>query len=92
LLAAGIGSFMLGFLAIAADKSAHLKCLLSFYKPTGPLSGVTTVAIVVWLAAWILLARRWRKRDVALRRIGAIALTLLGLSLLMTSPPIADLF
>jgi hypothetical protein len=26
-----------------------------FYKPTGPLSGVTTCAIVVWLAAWAIL-------------------------------------
>jgi hypothetical protein len=35
---------------------------------------------------------RWRNRDVALARINAAALLLLGLSLLMTFPPLADLF
>jgi hypothetical protein len=34
---------------------------------------------------------RWRNRDVALARIIAVALVLLGLSLLMTFPPLADL-
>ena len=92
ILSAGIGSFMVGFLAVAADKSASLKSLLVFYKPTGPLSGVTTVAILVWLIAWGILEGSWRKRNVALGRISAIALVLLGLSLLLTFPPVADLF
>ena len=52
ILAAGIGSFMLALLAIAADNSASLKSLLDFYKPSGPLSGVTTSAVLVWLIAW----------------------------------------
>jgi hypothetical protein len=92
ILAAGIGSFMVALLAIAADKSAFLKNLFIFYKPTGPLSGVTTVAILVWLIAWGILEWRWRNRTVALGRINAIALVLLGLSLLLTFPPVAELF
>src|SRR5271157_303903 len=92
ILAAGIGSFMIGFLAIAGDNSAFFKNLLNFYKPTGPLSGVTTVAILVWLIAWGILDRRWRNRTVALARINAIALVLLALGLLLTFPPVAELF
>ena len=92
ILSAGIGSFMVGFLAIAADKSAYIKSLFVFYKPTGPLSGVTTDAILVWLIAWGLLEWRWRNRNVAMTRINAITLVLLGLSLLLTFPPVADLF
>jgi hypothetical protein len=92
ILAAGIGSFAVAFLAIAADKSAFVKNLFVFYKPTGALSGVTTVAVLLWLAAWAILDWRWRKRTVSLRRINVIALTLLGLSLLLTFPPIGDLF
>ncbi len=92
ILSAGIGAFMVGFLAIAADKSAFIKNLFVFYKPTGPLSGVTTMAIIVWLIAWGILEGRWRNRTVALARINAVALILLGLSLLLTFPPVADLF
>ena len=49
ILAAGIGSFALAVLACAGDKLAAVKNSLIFYKPTGPLSGVTTTAIVIWL-------------------------------------------
>jgi hypothetical protein len=92
ILAAGIGAFMVAFFAIAADKMASFTSLMIFWKPTGPLSGVTTCAIVVWLAAWAVLELCWRGRDVALARICAAAFVLLGLSLLLTFPPIADLF
>jgi len=92
ILSAGIGSFMVALLAIAANKSAILKNLLVFYKPTGPLSGVSTTAILVWLIAWGILEGRWRKRNVAMGRISVGALILLSLSLLLTFPPVAELF
>jgi hypothetical protein len=92
ILSAGIGSFALAILAIAGDKSAAIKSTLIFYKPTGPLSGVTTVAILIWLATWAILEWRWRKRTVAVRPIAATALALLGLSLVLTFPPVVDLF
>ncbi len=92
ILAAGVGCFALAVLACAGDKLAAVKNSLVFYKPTGPLSGVTTVAIVIWLASWVILQSRWRNRTVGIGRIAAIALALLGLSLLLTFPPIADLF
>lgn len=92
LLAAGIGAFALAILAIAGDHVAGFGHLMIFYRPTGPLSGVTTTAIGVWLAAWGLLEWRWRKRSVALGKIAAVALMLLVLGLLLTFPPLADLF
>lgn len=91
-LAAGVGSLAVAVFAILADNAAPIKSLMNFYKPTGPLSGVTTCAIVVWLAVWALLHRRWSWRNVEIRRITATALILLFLSLLLTFPPIADLF
>jgi len=91
-LSAGVGSFALAVLALVGDKSALIKTSLVFYKPTGPLSGVTTAAILIWLFTWGILEWRWRKRTVAAGRIGAIALVLLGLSLLLTFPPVVDLF
>jgi hypothetical protein len=92
ILAAGIGVFVLAVLAIAADKAASLKQLMVFYKPTGPLSGVTTTAILVWLVVWAILNARWRGRSVALARVNTAAFILLGLSLLLTFPPFVDLF
>src|ERR1700729_262343 len=64
ILSAGIGSFTLAVLAIASDKSAPIKNILIFYKPTGPLSGVTTTAILIWLLTWVILEWRWRDRTV----------------------------
>jgi len=92
ILAAGIGSLALAVLAIAADKSPAAKSILVFYKPTGALSGVTTVAIVIWLAAWGGLEIRWRTRTVALGLVSWLALGMLVLSILLTFPPVADLF
>jgi len=90
-LSAGIGSFALAVLALAADKSAPIKSLLDFYRPTGALSGVTTVAILVWLLAWGILEWRWCRKTVALGAIALAAFVLLVLSFLLTFPPVADL-
>jgi hypothetical protein len=91
-LAAGIGAFVLAVLAIAADKVVSIKRLMVFYGPTGPLSGVTTSAILVWLIAWAILNARWRGRNVAAARVNTVAFILLGLSLLLTFPPLADFY
>jgi hypothetical protein len=91
-LAAGIGSFLVAVFAILADKVAPIKSLMNFYKPTGPLSGVTTCAIVLWLAVWALLHWRWSWRNVAVGRVTAAAFILLFLGLLLTFPPLADPF
>ena len=91
MLAASIGCFVLAIIAFAGDKSIPIKNSLNFYKPTGPLSGVTTVAIVVWFLAWGFLEWRWGKRAVAMSRITRVSLVLLVLSILLTFPPIVDL-
>jgi hypothetical protein len=92
ILAAGVGAFLVGVLAVAGDHSAFLKQFFNFYRPTGPLSGVTTLAIALWLAAWAILEARWRKRDVDIGRVNMVAFALLGLGLLLTFPPVGDLF
>jgi hypothetical protein len=91
ILAAGAASSVLGILAIVADGSKIVGQWLSFYWPSGPLSGVTTVAIVVWLGIWFVLAKRWRGRNVNLAKTNALAFVLLACGLLLTFPPFADL-
>lgn len=92
ILAAAVGCFALATLAILGDKSIFVKSSLVFYQPTGPLSGVTTVAILIWLFTWAILEWRWSKKTVAAGRISAVALALLALSLILTFPPVGDLF
>lgn len=58
ILAAGVGAFMLSVFAIAADHIPWIKSMMTFYTPTGPLAGVTTSAIVIWLVVWLVLDTR----------------------------------
>jgi hypothetical protein len=91
-LAAGIGCFTLGVISVLADKLPVLSRVLNVYKPTGPLSGVSTTAIVTWLVAWAVLHYRWQGRSVDLGRMTGIALLLLAGGVLLTFPPVGDLF
>lgn len=92
LLAAGIGIFALSLISIAADHIPSFKASMIFYKPTGPLSGVTTSAIVLWLAVWFIFDIRWRRRNVALGQVATISMVLLILGLVLTFPPLVNLF
>jgi uncharacterized membrane protein YGL010W len=90
-LSAGIGCFLLSIFAILADASKPVAKFFTFYVPTGPLSGVTTTAIVLWLLTWFVLARMWSHRTVALVKINVGAFVFLLLAILLTFPPFADL-
>jgi hypothetical protein len=91
ILAAGVGCGTLGILAFAGDASDAIGRMLNLYNPTGTLSGVTTIAIIVWLAAWLLLNRAWRVRSVALGWINVASFALLAVGFLLTFPPFMDL-
>ena len=91
ILSAGIGCAMLGILALAGDASPAISKLLIFYNPTGALSGVTTVSIIVWLASWLALNRQWTARTVNLAKINVAAFAGLAIGLLLTFPPVMDL-
>ena len=73
LLAAGIGSAAVGIFALLGDAFKGIASFFNFYNPTGPLSGVSTSAIVVWLAAWYVLSRRWIDVDVDVRKVSIAA-------------------
>lgn len=92
ILSCGFGCFILGVLAVAADGSKSLASALNFYNASGPLSGVTTVAIAVWLILWAVLAARWKSKTLAFGKITAASFTLLALGLLLAFPPFGDLF
>ncbi|MGA7325761.1 MAG: hypothetical protein WBX25_15055 [Rhodomicrobium sp.] len=91
ILAAGIGCASVGILAFAGDASESVAKFLNFYSPTGTLSGVTIMAIAIWLAAWFGLGSFWAGKTVALGRVNLVAFLLLFAGLLLTFPPFMDL-
>jgi hypothetical protein len=91
LLSCGLGVFSLAVLAIIGDHSAAFKKMLTFYIPTGPLSGVATLAVAVWLLSWFGLDSFWKRSDSKGWAITA-GLVLLTLGFLLMIPPVADLF
>jgi hypothetical protein len=91
ILAAGAGCTFMGLIGLAADASKPIAKLLTFYLPTGPLSGVSSVAILLWLAAWFILSKHWQTKTVAISKTNAMAFALLAFGILLTFPPFADL-
>lgn len=91
ILSAGVGCFAIGVLAVVGDGWKQMAALFTFYRPTGPLSGVSSLGIVVWLVIWLVLAKRWRWKTVAMGKVNLAAFVFLALGLLLTFPPFGDL-
>ena len=89
-LAAGIGSFALGFIVIL--NAAGLLAVPALYSPAGGVTGRTTLAVVIWVIAWVVLHSLWKDRQIEPRRIHIISLMLIGLGVLLTIPPVWSLF
>jgi hypothetical protein len=87
---AAVATCALGVFTVIADGSKTIGLWLTFYRPSGPLSGVTTITIFVWLATWLVLSKLWRRKYVDLVKTNALALFLLACGLLRTFPPFAD--
>ena len=90
ILSAGVGCFSVaacGWLGDAFPIAGHL---FNFCHRTGPLSGVTTTAIMIWLILWLILRRVWGWKALSMRKINIAAFLFLGVGLLLTFPPFAD--
>lgn len=91
ILSACLGCCALGVLADIGDASKAAARFLTFWKATGPLSGVSTLAIAIWLIAWFVPHRIWRERDCAFRKVTVASSILLLVAFLLTFPPFEDL-
>lgn len=92
ILAAGIGCASFGVTVDLAEKFPTVSKKLNLYNPTGDLSGKTSVAIVVWLIAWILLHAGWKNRSIrAAGMISFVTFILVVLGLVAIFPPFVDL-
>ncbi len=92
ILAAGIGSMSLGLFTTLAEAIDSVKKALAFYNPVGPLSGKTTLAVVAWLVAWIILGSSWKNKQVNFATVFTASLILIALGLIGTFPPFYEMF
>ncbi|HWB54734.1 MAG TPA: hypothetical protein VG722_11095 [Tepidisphaeraceae bacterium] len=92
-LAAAIGCGIFGLMVDLAEAFGRVSQWLGIYKPSGDLSGKSTVAIAGWLVVWLLLHFRWKSQGPAHRGIiMLIAVALIVLSLIATFPPFFGIF
>ena len=89
-LAAGIGAFAMGLVVILNE--VGLFAAPALYGPAGGVSGRTTLAVAIWLAAWAILHHRWQARRMEPRRVHAATVVLILVGLLLTFPPVWSLF
>ena len=90
ILAAGGGCFSVSLFGLLGDAFPTVAHFFNFYNPTGPLSGVTTTAIIIWLMLWAILCRSWGGRSFSMGKINTIAILLLGLGLFLSFPSFGD--
>ncbi len=86
LFGAGIGCLVLGLLTLLTKVSSTIENALDLYRPTGPVSGITTLAVIVWLVAWAAMHTFLRNRQMDLHKVYIIVLILVGLGLLACFP------
>ena len=91
ILGAGIGCAAIGVLAFWGDASDSMGKALNLYNPSGTLSGVTSLGIVIWLVAWFALNRLWSGKTVGMVKVNAWSFALLAVGFLLTFPPFMDL-
>jgi hypothetical protein len=85
-LAAGVGALAMGLMVVLNE--AGLFAAPALYDPAGGVTGRTTFATLVWLAAWGVLHARWRLREIAPGRVLVATVILVGLGVLGTFPPV----
>ena len=91
-LGGGIGAFAVGLMTTLSEASTAISSKLSFVAPVGPLSGKTTIAVIIWLIAWAVLGNMWKDKEVDFGKVSLAAFILLGLGILGTFPPFFEIF
>jgi hypothetical protein len=88
-LGAAIGAFAMGAIVLLSE--AGIFAAPALYAPAGGVTGRTTLAVVVWLIAWVLLHYRWKDQEIEARRVYLMALILIAIGFLGTFPPVWQL-
>jgi hypothetical protein len=92
LLAGGIAAVIYGIIIILSEGVPSIGTALNWYNPAGPLSGKTTLTVIIWLIIWAILGNQWKDKNVDFPRMSTTALILLVVGFLLTIPPVFDFF
>lgn len=93
ILSAALGCAVTGLNTVLAEASLALKNFYNWWDPAGPLTGKTGLGVLFWLVAWLILHRRWQKREfTADATLWRLSLGLIALGWLGTFPPFFQLF
>jgi hypothetical protein len=88
-VSAGVGALAMGLFVLVHEAGVY--SAPSLYAPAGGLSGRSTFAVIVWLAAWGILHARWRTRQLDSLRLFLVTLVLVALGVIATYPPVWQL-
>jgi hypothetical protein len=92
MLAAGIGTLVLGILTVLSEASEGIHEFLEFSERVGPLSGKTIFAAVAFVVSWGGLHMALRDREVEWRPVTIALIALVAVGLVLTFPPFFQLF
>ena len=92
ILAAGVGSLVLGILTCWAEGNEKFKDSLAYDLEVGPLAGKTIWATAAFLITWGAGTALLRRRNVALNTVVLVAGVLVILGLIGTFAPFFQLF
>lgn len=94
LLAGGIGCAVLGVVTTINQviPSSAFSKWLNWYKPVGALAGKSSLAMITFLLAWVVLGWLWRRKELRFGRISVISFILLAVGLIGTFPAFWLLF
>lgn len=92
LVSAGLACALLGILTVVSEASEGFRGLMTLYEPAGPLTGKTTVPVLLWLPAWAFLHSKLRSQQLDFRRGFRTTMVLVWIGLLGTFPPFFQLF
>jgi hypothetical protein len=92
LIAAGVGSTVLGIAIVAVEASAAIKEWAAMGTAAGPLTGKALVAAASFFLVWAVLRTVLRDRAVSARATAWTTTVLVAIGVLLTFPPIYGLF
>ena len=92
MIAAGVGSLVLGIGVVLAETNADIKKFLNWVGPVGPLSGKTGLSVIAFILSWVILHYAFQRRAISLTRSFIVTIVLLVLGLALTFPPIFTSF
>ncbi len=92
MLAAGVGTVVLGILTTLAEASEGVHEFLEFTERVGPLSGNVILSVAAFLLAWGGLHVALRDRELEWKPMITVTVAMLAVGFLLTFPPFFQLF